>query len=91
MADPKRGGVPLESTWLALTHRWAAATGALTALTALLVDCTVRTACLRGGLSWLAVWGVGRAAAWALTKTRTTADPAAASMSPAASSATPEA
>ena len=75
MADLTSGGFPLESTWLALTHRWAAVTRALTALTALLVDAPVRTACLRGALSWLAVWVVGRAAAWAMTKTRPTTLP----------------
>lgn len=69
-------GVPLQPLWLSLVRRVGVATGALVALTALLVHAPLHVAALRGGLAWLAVVLCGRAVGW-LSQRTTPSAPAA--------------
>ena len=76
--DKATGALHLRDLWTALGHRVAATLGASTALVSLLFDASLRIACLRGALAWLALLLVTRAGGWLLVRTEVsleTADP----------------
>ncbi len=69
MVDKSNGELQLRGLVLALGHRTAATAGALTALISLLFHVSLRAACLRGGLTWLALIVITRATHWLLRRT----------------------
>lgn len=69
--DSGSGAIPLLPLWGAFSRRLAVATGAATALTALLFQVPVSAACLRGGMAWLLARAVAAGIGWLLVRVET--------------------
>ena len=75
MADSPNSTQPLEHAWLHLGKSLAVATGALIALFSLLFHVPVWVASQRGGLAFLGVWIIVRAAGAVLHRVKTARTP----------------
>ena len=75
MSDMSFGEFQLRGVLLALGHRTAATAAALTALISLLFHVPLKTACLRGGATWLALILLTRATHWLVGCTYPRAQP----------------
>jgi hypothetical protein len=69
MGDRDPDALALLGLWTALSHRWAAAVGASTALISLLAHASVKTASIRGGLAWFVLLAAARVCRWLLACT----------------------
>jgi len=69
MGDRDPDALALLGLWTALSHRWAAAAGASTALISLLSDASVKAASLRGSVAWFVLLAAARVCRWLLART----------------------